>query len=272
MLRRRTKRPRPEERRPEVRRSAPPPDPQATTSRRRPRPGATVPPQVLAPAKRAATPVEGEVILVTGFEPFGGERTNPSWEICSQLPKTIGRARIETLQVPCRFRDAIETVAKAIERFQPSHVICIGQAGGRDRLSIERVAINVDDARAPDNGGAQPVDEAIAIGGPAAYFSTLPIKAMARAARGAGVPAEVSNTAGTYVCNHLMYGVLHYIAASRLATRAGFIHVPYSEAQVVDKPGQPSMGVAAMARGVQATLAAALEHATDLKVSEGRET
>jgi len=272
MLRRRTKRPRPEVRRPEARRPAAPPDPQATTSRRRARPGAVIPPQVLAPAKRAAAPAAGDVILVTGFEPFGGERTNPSWEICTQLPATVGRARVETLKVPCRFRDAIEAVAQAIERLRPSHVICLGQAGGRDRLSIERVAINVNDARAPDNGGAQPVDEAIVAGGPAAYFATLPIKAMAGAARGAGVPAEVSNTAGTYVCNHLMYGVLHYIAERRLATRAGFIHVPYSEAQVVDKPGQPSMGIAAMARGVQATLAAALEHATDLKVSEGRET
>lgn len=217
-------------------------------------------------------PPGGEVILVTGFEPFGGERTNPSWEICELLPAAIGRARVETLQVPCRFRDAIETVTRAIERLQPALVVCIGQAGGRDRISIERVAINVDDARAPDNGGAQPVDVPVAAGGPAAYFATLPIKAMAQAVREAGVPAEVSNTAGTYVCNHVMYGVLHAIAGQRLATRAGFIHVPYSEAQVVDKPGQPSMSVAAMASGIAAALAAAREHATDLAISEGRET
>jgi pyroglutamyl-peptidase len=140
------------------------------------------------------------------------------------------------------------------------------------RLSVERLAINVDDARSPDNGGAQPVDEPIATHGPAAYFATLPIKAMAQAARAAGVPAEVSNTAGTYVCNHLMYGVLHYLAASGSHARAGFIHVPYAEAQVVDKPGQPSMSVAAMVRGIEAAIAAALEYPSDLKISEGKET
>jgi pyroglutamyl-peptidase len=116
------------------------------------------------------------------------------------------------------------------------------------------------------------VDEPVAAGGPAAYFATVPIKAMARAARAAGVPAEVSNTAGTYVCNHLMYGVLHYLAASGSAARAGFIHVPYAEAQVVDKPGQPSMSVATMARGVEAAIAAALRHTADIKAGEGKES
>jgi pyroglutamyl-peptidase len=246
-----------------------------------------VPAEVLAPASER--PVEATIpeaaipetsrrpaapsrtILVTGFEPFGGERTNPSWEICTRLPKMIGRTRIETLQVPCRFREAIETVAAAIESLRPSHVVCIGQAGGRDRLSIERVAINLDDARIPDNAGAQPVDEPIAANGPPAYFATLPIKAMAEAVRRSGVPAEVSNTAGTFVCNHLLYGVLHYLAASGSSARAGFIHVPYAEAQVVDKPGQPSMSIAAMAHGIECALVAALENATDVKASEGRE-
>jgi pyroglutamyl-peptidase len=189
----------------------------------------TPPPQ----AARTAPRKQG-VILVTGFEPFGGESTNPSWEACGILPREIGGLRVETCQVPCEFRRAIEVVAAAIERHQPALVLCVGQAGGRSHISIERVAINVDDARLPDNGGVQPVDEPVAAGGPAAYFATVPIKAMARAARAAGVPAEVSNTAGTYVCNHLMYGVLHYLAASGSAARAGFIHVPYAEAQVVD--------------------------------------
>ena len=255
MLRRRTRRPKPD-----TRRSAAP-VPTATTSRRRPRPGATIPPEVLAPARRPQAATEEAVVLVTGFEPFGGERSNPSWEICTQLPAKIGHARIEKLQVPSRFRDAIEVVA-----------LCIGQAGGRDRLSIRRVGINVDDARAPDNGGQQPVDEPIAAGGPAAYFATVPIKAMTKAVRAAGVPAEVSNSAGTYVCNHLLYGVLHYLAASRRAARAGFIHVPFAEAQVVDKPGQPSMTVATMARGIEAAIAAAIENTAEVKLTEGKET
>ncbi len=217
-------------------------------------------------------PVEANgVMLVTGFEPFGGEDTNPSWEICKQLAAKIGHARNETLRVPCRFREAIEVVARAIERVNPGIVVCIGQAGGRDRLSFERVAINLDDARIADNAGARPVDQPIAPQGPPAYFTTVPVKAMAAAAREAGVPAEVSNTAGTYVCNHLIYGVLHYIAASGLEARAGFIHVPYADSQVVDKAGLPSMSVAAMVRGIEAALVAALENATDLKVSEGRE-
>jgi len=268
MLRRRSRRPKPD-----VRKPAPPPVVE-TKGRRRPRPGAVVPPELLIPEETTpqAKAPRANVVLVTGFEPFGGEAANPSWEICKLLPATIGRARIETLQVPCRFLTSIETVAEAIERLRPSLVVCIGQAGGRDRLSIERVGINIDDARAADNGGERPVDEAIAPNGPPAYFATLPIKAMARAVREAGVPAEVSNTAGTFVCNHLLYGVLHFIAASGHATRAGFIHVPYADAQVLDKPGQPSMSVAAMARGIEAAVTAALAHKTDTKISEGRET
>lgn len=208
-------------------------------------------------------------ILVTGFEPFGGERANPSWDLCALLPAAIGRAKIQTLRVPCEFRRSVETVARAIDRARPAIVLCLGQAGGRSALSFERMAINVDDANMPDNAGAAPVDEPIAANGPAAHFATLPIKAMAAAARAAGIPAEVSNSAGTYVCNHLMYGVLHHVEASGLAARAGFVHVPYADYQVADKPGVPSMAVATMARGVEAALGAALKRAVDIKVAEG---
>ncbi len=124
-------------------------------------------------------------------------------------------------------------------------------------MSVERIAINVDDARITDNAGARPVDEPIAVHGPAAYFATLPVKAMAAAMRAAGVPAEVSDSAGTYVCNHLMYGVLHLLAAGELPARAGFVHLPYSEEQALDKPGTPAMSVATMARGIEAAIAAA---------------
>jgi pyroglutamyl-peptidase len=209
------------------------------------------------------------VALVTGFHAFGGESVNPSWEVCERLPEAIAGLRVECLHVPCEFRRAIEVVAAAIEHHRPELVVCLGQAGGRAHLSVERVAINVDDARMADNGGAAPVDEAIAADGPAAYFATLPIKAMAAAMRGAGVPAMVSNTAGTYVCNHLMYGVLHFLAASGIPARAGFIHLPYAEEQVLDKPGIPALSVATMARGVEAAIAAAAAHRHDLKLSEG---
>ena len=208
-------------------------------------------------------------VLVTGFEPFGGEKTNPSWDVCVQLPRQVAGLRVETCLVPCEFRRAIVVVAEAIERTHPALVISVGQAGGRARLGIERVAINVDDARIPDNVGHQPVDEWVAANGPPAYFASLPVKAMAAAARAAGVPAEVSNTAGTFVCNHLMYGVLHYLAASGYRTRAGFIHVPYSEAQAAGHLESPSMSIDTMVKGVTAAIAAAHENRHDIKTPEG---
>ena len=134
---------------------------------------------------------------------------------------------------------------------------------------MERVAINVNDARAPDNAGRQPIDEPIAAEGPPAYFATLPVKAMVAAMRSAGVPAELSNSAGTYVCNHLMYGVLHLLAASASTVRAGFVHVPYAEAQVLDKSGLAAMSLQSMARGIEAGIAAAAGHKRDIRTVEG---
>lgn len=208
-------------------------------------------------------------VLVTGFEPFGGEDTNPSWEILRALPAAIGRAPVETLLVPTQFRRAIEETAAAIERANPRLVILLGQAGGRACLSVERVAINVDDARIADNAGSQPVDEPVAPAGPAAYFATVPVKAMTAAIREAGIPAEVSNSAGTFVCNHLFYGVLHFLAASGRDARAGFIHVPWLESQAVARPGEPAMALATMVRGVEAAIVAARETATDVRMAAG---
>ena len=198
-------------------------------SRRRARPDAPVPPELriregAPPASRR--PDAQEVVLVTGFEAFGGETSNPSWEICELLPKTVAGMRVETCRVPCEFRRAIVIVAAAVERHRPRLVISLGQAGGRAHLTVERVAINIDDARIADNAGASPIDEAIAADGPPAYFATIPVKAVTAGIRAAGVPAHLSNSAGTYVCNHLMYGVLHFLAASGSKARAGFIHVP----------------------------------------------
>lgn len=228
-----------------------------------------MPPELLVRDAGAKSGAREGIVLVTGFEPFGGERVNPSWEICTALPKSIAGLRVETCRVPVEFRRAIEVVGAAIGKHRPELVVCIGQAGGRSHLSVERVAINVDDARAPDNGGARPVDEPIAPDGPPAYFATLPIKAMTAAMRAAGIPAEVSNSAGTYVCNHLMYGVLHFLARARSPARAGFIHVPFAEAQVLDKAGVAAMSVSSMVRGIEAGIHAAATHARDIVASEG---
>ncbi len=158
--------------------------------------------------------------------------------------------------MPTEFRRAIEEVTEEIERLEPALVILLGQAGGRAAVSVERVAINVDDARIADNAGHAAHRRAIAPAGPSAYFATVPIKAMVAAMREAGVPAEVSNSAGTFVCNHLLYGVLHFLAATGRRARAGFIHVPWLESQAVTRPGQPSMALATMVRGVEAAIAA----------------
>ena len=221
------------------------------------------------PRKDESRSVE-RVVLVTGFDPFGGERLNPSWEICQRLPREIAGLRVETCRVPCEFRRAIEVVAEAIERHRPALVISLGQAGGRTHMSVERVAINVDDARIDDNAGGKPIDEPIAANGPAGYFATLPIKAMTLAMREAGAPAEVSNTAGTFVCNHLMYGVLHFLAGSGNPARAGFIHVPYAGEQVTGKPGIASLSLDTMVAGVQAAIAAAAAREQDVAAAEGR--
>jgi pyroglutamyl-peptidase len=251
------------------------PAPQASAIKRRARPDAVVPDELRLskagpPGRRNRDEGPGShVVLVTGFEPFGGESTNPSWDICTRLPKEIAGMRVETCKVPCEFRRAIEVIAEAIERHHPDIVVSLGLAGGRSRLGVERVAINVDDARIPDNAGAQPIDEMIAPNGPPAYFATIPVKAIARSIRAAGIPAEVSNSAGTYVCNHVMYGVLHYLAASGNRARAGFIHVPYAESQVLDKRDAPAMSLESMAKAIEAAIGAAVEHRHDLGVPEG---
>lgn len=179
-------------------------------------------------------------VLITGFEPFGGERVNPSWEVVKQLnDMEFAGARIIARQLPCVFGAALEALNTAIDEVQPVMVLAIGQAGGRTDITLERVAINIDDARIPDNQGQQPIDETIVASGPAAYFSTLPIKAMVNSMREAGIPASVSQTAGTYVCNHVMYGLLHRLSDQQ-AIKGGFIHIPYLPEQAAAHPGAPS--------------------------------
>ena len=201
--------------------------------------------------------------------PFGGERSNPSWEIVNALPETISAYRIVALRVPTEFGKAISVTTKAIDALKPAIVLCFGQAGGRSRMSVERVAINVDDARIADNAGNQAIDQPICVDGPAAYFCSVPIKAMVAAMTKAGVPAEVSNSAGTFVCNHLIYGVLHHITSKNIAARAGFIHVPYLESQVFDKADTAAMSLATMNAGAKAAIMAAIKNKTDVKLSGG---
>ena len=208
-------------------------------------------------------------VLVTGFTPFAGEDTNPSWEIVKELPDSIAGYRIEKLKVPTEFGKAIDVASKAIDKHQPKVVLCFGQAGGRSRMSVERVAINVDDARIEDNAGTLLIDEPIRRNAPAAYFCTVPVKAMVANMIRAGVPAEVSNSAGTFVCNHMIYGVLHHIATQGYVMRAGFVHVPYMETQILYRADTAAMSLATMINGAKAAIIVAVRNKTDLKLVGG---
>ena len=199
-------------------------------------------------------------ILVTGFEPFEDEPLNPSWEAVRRVPDSVGDTAVIKVQIPVVFDRVSDVVRDAILVHDPDAIVCVGQAGGRFAISPERVAINVDDGRIPDNDGDQPIDETIRADGPAAYFSTLPVKAMVTAMKGAGVPAVLSNTAGTYVCNHIMYDVLYMIDREFPGKRGGFVHVPYTPQQVVDKPGAPSLSIDDMAAALTASLGAIVEY------------
>ena len=212
----------------------------------------------------------GRKILVTGFQPFGGESMNPDWEAVSRLPDTIGDATVTKVEVPVVFGRGPEAVERAVEEVEPDLVLCVGQAGGRAKITPEFVGINYADARIPDNDGCQPVAERIVDGGPDAYFATLPVKAMVQAMQEAGVPAEVSYTAGTYVCNDVMYSLLHTLATRHPGVRGGFLHVPYATEQATHLPAStPSMSVDDMARGIAVALEAALTHEKDVDVATG---
>lgn len=175
-------------------------------------------------------------ILITGFEPFGGETENPSWEAARLLHgMRVGECDLVSVQLPCVFSKSLEALENALKLHQPQMVIALGQADGRSDVSIERVAINVCDARIPDNEGAQPVDVAVVQGGPAAYFSTLPIKKMVTTLKSNGYPASVSQTAGTFVCNQVFYGLQHALKDQKVAS--GFIHVPLLPSQAAKRAG-----------------------------------
>lgn len=212
-------------------------------------------------------------ILLTGFEPFGGDDHNPSWAVAHSLQGArVGSARIEARRLPCAFGAAHSAMNRALAELRPQLVLALGLASGRSGLSLERVAINVDDARIPDNASAQPVDQPVVPGGPAAYFTTLPIKAMVAALQRRGLPASVSQTAGTFVCNHVFYGLMHALAGQP-DVRAGFMHIPLTPDMAANKGlGQPSLSESTMREGVKLSLETAWLHTgPDLRVGGGAE-
>jgi pyroglutamyl-peptidase len=206
-------------------------------------------------------------VLVTGFEPFGGEAVNPSWMAAQALHgREIASHRVIGAQLPTVFDRSLEVLRELLLRHRPRLVICTGQAGGRTALSLERVAINVNDARLRDNAGGQPIDTPVVPGAAAAYFSTLPIKAMLLALTQEGIRAEVSQTAGTFVCNHVFYGLMHELAArpELSGTRGGFVHVPWLPGQ-----GQPSMPLGEIVEGLRLAIACALTASHDVRKEAG---
>lgn len=203
-------------------------------------------------------------ILLTGFEPFGGEAMNPSYEAVRQLPDTLAGAQLLKSQLPVTFAGCRPALEKAVHTWHPDAVLCVGQAGGRAAVTVERVAINLADARIPDNAGAQPADAPVLPGGPAAYFATIPVKAVVRRVRAAGIPCGLSYTAGTYVCNALLYHALSLAAGQEQggpAPLAGFIHLPYAEEQLAGKPaGTPALPLETMTRALECAVLAVLDH------------
>jgi pyroglutamyl-peptidase len=209
-------------------------------------------------------------ILVTGFEPFGGEAVNPSALVAQALHRRmIDGVPVIGAVLPCVFGTALEVLRALLDQHRPSLVLALGLAAGRSGFSLERIAINIDDARIPDNAGAQPIDTPVLAGAPAAYFSTLPVKAMVAALRAAGHPAELSQSAGTFVCNHVFYGLQHALRTRRTA-RSGFMHLPLLAEQAAGGLAAPSLTLAQMVEGTALALGAALRARDgDLVVSEG---
>jgi len=209
-------------------------------------------------------------ILITGFDPFGNEPINPAFEAVKLLPDTIAGAEIIKLEIPTVFNKCDVVVEEAVVKYSPDVVLSIGQAGGRFDISVERVAINIADGRIPDNDGYQPIDQPIRKDGPSAYFASVPVKAMAEKIRGKGVPASVSYTAGSYVCNFIMYCVLHSIATKYPNMRSGFIHVPFMPSQGIGKPvNTPTMAIETIATAIAAAVEAIVETKQDISTVEG---
>jgi pyroglutamyl-peptidase len=217
----------------------------------------------------ASAPAVGRFpcVLVTGFAPFGGQPINPSWMAVQGLHgRQIGGHRVVGAQLPTTFGHSLVALRDLLAHVRPDLVLCLGQAGGRTALSLERIAINVNDARIEDNDGARPIDTPVIAGGPAAYFTTLPIKAMLAALLDRGINAEVSQTAGTFVCNHVFYGLMYELASrpELRHARGGLMHVPWLPSQ-----GQPSMRLDEIVEGVRVAIECALSTVTDIRKEAG---
>ena len=206
-------------------------------------------------------------VLITAFEAFGGEKINPAHEIMTRL-NAPSQVELKTLCLPVVYERCLTELEAMLASFRPEVVIALGQAGGRSMLSLERVAINVNDAPIPDNAGQQPIDSCVIDGAPDAYFSCLPIKRMLKRLHDEGIPAHISNTAGTYVCNHLMYGLLHLIKTRYPEMVGGFIHLPFLPQQAV-RHAAPSMNLATMLKGIELCLETVLENSSELSVHAG---
>jgi pyroglutamyl-peptidase len=209
--------------------------------------------------------------LVTGFDAFGGDKINPSSAALERLKRKVGKLSVQTAILPTSFARSAITLRGAIHEAQPDIVLCVGQAGGRHELSLERVAINVQDARIADNDGKQPIDRPVVRDGAPAHFASLPIKACVAELRRAGLPASVSNTAGTFVCNHIFYALMDMAGRHGLAFRGGFLHIPYLPEQAAQLGGGvPSMSVDDIAHGIEIVLAVSAARQNDVHTAEGR--
>lgn len=202
-------------------------------------------------------------VLITGFDPFDKEPINPAYEAIKGLEDEIAGAKIIKVEIPTVSYKAINKTIELIESEQPDIVINVGQAGGRFGITPEKVGINLNDFRIKDNEGNQPLDCKIAEDGAPAYFTTLPVKAMVESIKAAGLPSSLSYSAGTFVCNQVMYGVAHYIADNNLDIKSGFIHIPFMTEQVIEKKNQPSLSLAQLTIGLEAAITAALNNETD---------
>ena len=208
-------------------------------------------------------------VLLTGFEPFGGERVNPSWEAVKQLHgEVIEDVTLVAEQIPTVFGKSVAVMEQLIQQHNPDIVICVGQAGGRLHITPERVAINMDDARIPDNQGNLPIDEPITDNGPVAYWSTIPIKRIVENMKESNIPASVSHTAGTFVCNHIFYGLMDYITLNSSSIRGGFIHIPFIPEQTINKEA-PSLSLETIVKGIKIAAVTAAKYESDIHTVGG---
>ncbi len=206
-------------------------------------------------------------ILLTGFEGFDGETINPSWESIKDIQ--IGNNKIFKIQLPVVFGESISKLKNSLDEIKPDIIFCIGQAGGESAIRVERIAINIDDARIPDNDGNQPIDSNIFQDGANAYFSNLPIKAIVNEIKKEKIPAYVSNSAGTFVCNHVMYGLMYYIKSEFPNSRGGFIHVPYIPEQISNKKNMSSMNIIDIQKAIEIAIITSIKIKDDIKSSGG---